>query len=626
MSSKRQPPENSPPLQKAEAAELLHKAENLQRMGKQQAAEQGWRRIIDGPYRGTPDPQLCSQALNSLCQLYRQRGEYAQIIACCQSLLEKLPEHIEAHYFLGAAHQLLGDEATALQQYRRVVALDPGHAAAHLNSGILLQRQQQYEEAIRHFDRVIELKPERAQGYIQLGIAAQYLGRMQTAAQALQHAVELEPEHADAHFNLGALKQKQGDFTAATACYRRALNLNPDHANACYQLADIYEMTNRLPEAEHYLQQALQLVPDHLLSRRLAATLLRRQGKIKEAITQLEEIPIPADDQLLAQSIHFELGRLYDRAEDSPRAFAHFQLGNRLLSRCPAAAHADKHAYLQMVRDLRQSFTPQWLDTWPARAIPTDRAATEPIFLIGFPRSGTTLLDQILDSHPALQVIEEQALIENIRRGLARTAAGYPAALATLDARQIRKLRQQYLDHAAHYLEAGADTRFIDKLPLNTADVGLIARLFTEARIILALRHPCDVCLSCFMQAFAPNNAMANFYTLEDTARLYAEVMGLWRQYESLLPLNYQRVKYEDIVADFAGETRRLLDFLDLPWDVHVLEYNQHARARKHINTPSYNQVTEKIYTRARYRWQRYEEQLQPVMSTLAPFIDYFDY
>ncbi len=255
-----------------------------------------------------------------------------------------------------------------------------------------------------------------------------------------------------------------------------------------------------------------------------------------------------------------------------------------------------------------------------------DRAPIEPIFLIGFPRSGTTLLDQILDSHPALQVIEEQALIENIYRNLAQTAAGYPAALATLDTDQIRKLRQQYFDHAARYLEAGAGTHFIDKLPLNTADIGLIARLFPEARIILALRHPCDVCLSCFMQAFAPNDAMANFYTIEDTARLYAEVMGLWQHYESLLPLNYHRVKYEDIVADFAGETRRLLNFLGLDWDARVLEYNRHARARKHINTPSYNQVTEEIYTRARYRWQRYDEQLRPVMPMLAPFIDYFGY
>jgi len=537
MSANKKHHRGKPPLHKSAAATLLRKSQNLQRDGKLQTAEQGWRRIIDGPYRGKPDPQICSQALNPLCQQYRQRGEYTQIVACCLSLLKKLPEHIEAHYFLGAAQQRLGNDNAAMQHYLRVLKLDPDHADAHLNSGILLQGQQQYTQALYHFKRVIELRPERAQGYIQLGIASQHLNQAENAAEALQHAVELEPEDFDAHFYLGGFYHNQGDFTAAAACYQRALRLNPDHANACYLLADIYEMTNCLPEAEHYLQQALRLAPDHLLSRRLAATLLRRQGKIRAAIAQLEALKIPADP-LLTQSIHFELGRLYDRVENSPRAFAHFQQGNQLLSQCSAATHADPQAYLQAVRHLRQSFTPQWLDTWSVPATPVDRAPIEPIFLIGFPRSGTTLLDQILDSHPALQVIEEQPLIEKIRHGLARTAAGYPAALATLDADRIRKLRQQYFDHANRHLEAGAGTHFIDKLPLNTVDIGLIARLFPEARIILALRHPCDVCLSCFMQAFAPNDAMANFYTIEDTARLYAEVMGLWRHYENLLPLN----------------------------------------------------------------------------------------
>jgi hypothetical protein len=128
------------------------------------------------------------------------------------------------------------------------------------------------------------------------------------------------------------------------------------------------------------------------------------------------------------------------------------------------------------------------------------------------------------------------------------------------------------------------------------------------------------------MQSFLPNDAMANFNTLEDAAKLYVEVMGLWQHYANLLPLNYYQVKYENIVNDFEGETRKLLGFLGLEWDPSVLEYNKNARKREHINTPSYNQVTENIYTRARYRWQRYENQLGPVMPMLKPFVDYFNY
>jgi tetratricopeptide (TPR) repeat protein len=391
-------------------------------------------------------------------------------------------------------------------------------------------------------------------------------------------------------------------------------------------MADICEMTNRLAEAQQYLQQGERLAPDHPLSHRLAATLLRRQGRVDEALARLEAAPLPENNPLLAESIHFELGRLYERRQDSASAYAHYQQGNRLLSERPEAAGTDKHAYLNMIQTIRQTFTPEWLTTWSAPLEAIDTATPDPIFLVGFPRSGTTLLDQILSSHASLQVIEEQPLIADIRRELASTPAGYLATLADMNPDRIQQLRHHYLDNAARYLEPEKNGPFVDKLPLNIVHLGLIIRLFPNARIILALRHPCDVCLSCFMQAFAPNDAMANFYTLEDAARLYAEVMGLWHHYASLLALNYHPIKYEDIVADFEGETRRLLDFLGLEWDPRVLEYNKNARQRKHINTPSYNQVTEEIYTRARYRWQRYENQLRPVMPLLAPFIDHFNY
>lgn len=219
-------------------------------------------------------------------------------------------------------------------------------------------------------------------------------------------------------------------------------------------------------------------------------------------------------------------------------------------------------------------------------------------------------------------MIEEREIVGGIARGL----EGYPGALAALSPERIGDLRAQYMAQAARYLDPAGGDRFIDKMPLNIIDLGLIVRLFPGARIILALRHPCDCCLSCFMQSFVANDAMANFHTLEDAAGLYAEVMGLWAEYRRLLPMNVHRIRYEDLVGDLEGEARRLLDFLELEWDERVLEYSRHARERKQITTPSYNQVTEAIYTRARYRWQRYEEQMAPIMPLLAPYIEAFGY
>ena len=183
-----------------------------------------------------------------------------------------------------------------------------------------------------------------------------------------------------------------------------------------------------MSDAERYLERGVATAPGHPLAQRLSATLLRRKGRIEEAIAQLEGVPIPRDDPQLAQGMHFELGRLYDRAEDSRRAYAHFRSGNDLLAQSPEAVVADKQGYLEMVRRLRRTFTPEWLASWRVPLSAAVPAPSDPIFLVGFPRSGTTLLDQILDSHPALQVLEERVIVGALGCGL----EGSPAVLAAV--------------------------------------------------------------------------------------------------------------------------------------------------------------------------------------------------
>jgi len=615
--------ENPASLDLDQAAALLVRASEGINGGDLRQAEFCLRSIIEGPYQDVPDEGVCSQALERLCALYRQRGAYGDIADVCHGLLKFFPHHVNALYLLGAASQSMGRDEQALGYYQEVLVLAPDHAGAYFNSGILLELAGRYDQAFACYQRVVELRPERAQGYLRLGvIAAQHLGRPHIAREAFRRAVELAPDDAGAQFNLGVFWHRQRDFESAALCYERLLVLDPGNAYVCYLLADIYEMSNRSTDAQRYLERGLAIEPEHPLAHRLAATLLRRQGRVDEAIAELEGVTIPEEDPQLAQGIHFELGRLYDRAKDAQRAYAHFQAGNDLLAQSPEAVVADSEGSLDSVRQLRATFTRDWLAAWREPLGATAQSVSDPIFLVGFTRSGTTLLDQILDSHPALQVIEEREIIGGLCRGL----ADYPEALGELTPERIMALREQYLAQAAQYLEAGEGDRFVDKMPLNIIDLGLIVRLFPGARIILALRHPCDCCLSCFMQSFVANDAMANFYTLEGAARLYAEVMELWLAYRALLPLNVHQIRYEDLVADLEGEARGLLSFLGLEWDERVLDYNRHARERKQITTPSYNQVTEAIYTRARYRWQCYETQMAPLMPLLAPYIEAFGY
>jgi hypothetical protein len=205
-------------------------------------------------------------------------------------------------------------------------------------------------------------------------------------------------------------------------------------------------------------------------------------------------------------------------------------------------------------------------------------------------------------------------------RGQVGADAG-PERLAALGEDDIAALRALYFHELDRHLPEGGDDRVvIDKLPLNIISAGLIHRVFPDAKFILAMRHPCDSVLSCFMQHFSLNDAMSNFLDLEDSAALYDRVMTLWSVYREKLPLQVHEVRYEDLVGDLEGTARPLIDYLGLEWDDRVADYRETARARGRINTPSYAQVTEKLYSQASGRWERYRDEMASVLPVLEPW------
>jgi hypothetical protein len=256
--------------------------------------------------------------------------------------------------------------------------------------------------------------------------------------------------------------------------------------------------------------------------------------------------------------------------------------------------------------------TPAWVRSWSPLE-PGERTA--PVFLVGFPRSGTTLLDTVLMGHPGVLVLEEEPILERVGAEL-----GGMERLAGLAAAEAESLRTLYFDEVDKLLPEAPAHIVIDKLPLNLLAIPLIHRLFPDARIVFAQRHPCDVVLSCFIESFAINDAMANFLDLGDAARLYDLVLTFWQRCRDGLPLAVHDVRYESLVADLEGEARPLLDFLGLPWHDAVLDHQRTARARGTILTPSYSQVIRPLYREAIGRWQRYREQMAPALPLLAPW------
>jgi hypothetical protein len=247
----------------------------------------------------------------------------------------------------------------------------------------------------------------------------------------------------------------------------------------------------------------------------------------------------------------------------------------------------------------------------------------QPVFLVGFPRSGTTLLDQALSAHPDIEVLEEYEFLDESRQNWVDD--GRLQSLPGMKAHELQSARQQYLDAVAAKRKHPERSCFVDKLPLNLVYLFLIHRLFPKARILFMLRDPRDACLSCFFQSFDLQGAMPYFLDLEQTAHYYHAVMSLTQQSLELVsnPLLVQR--YESLVTEFEPSMRRIIDFLGMDWHRDILEYRQKALLRI-IDTPSYQQVTQPLYRNSIGKWRNFSGQMEPVQGLLGQWVEHFDY
>ena len=601
--------------QRAEVGRLMAEGVRHHRQGRLEQAARCYRRVLEIEPR-----QADGLHLSGL--IAHQSGEHSRAAALIEKAIAANGRQAPYHNSLGVVLLSSGHAAAAEGCFRKALALDPLYPKAHNNLANALQAQGRLQEAVAAYDRAIEIQPAYAEAWCNRGRILHLLDRPDAAAESFRRALASRPDWPKALRYLGDALGQQGERERAEECYRRALALDPADAETHAALAALLERANRLGEALAAAEQALHRNPRDIRAAVTAARAERRLGRAEDALRRLEALDIAGADLDNQAYAAFERGQILDRTGDYARAYRAFVEGNALLARTPAAGAIERDFFPRLIDRLVGRVTREWVATWsptPAEDRP------DPVFLIGFPRSGTTLLDQILDAHPALSTIEEKDALDQVRRTVERMPEGYPDALAALGADALRDLRRLYFNEADRWLSELGGRTAVDKMPLNTIDAGLIYRLFPRARLLLALRHPCDVVLSGFMQAMKPNAAMVLFDSLASTARFYAQVMSLWLRYREVLPQSVLTVRYEDLVADFTGETRRVLDFLGLPWDDAVLSYAEHAKARA-IATPSYHQVVQPIYRRSLGRWHNYTDAFAEILPVLRPFIEEFGY
>jgi len=521
------------------------------------------------------------------------------------------PAELVALIALALREHRAGRLAEAATAYRKILALRPGGAEVYSNLGDILREQGKLDGAVAHYQRALALRPDLVHTLNNLGNLLRVQGKLDQAVARLEQSLALKPDFAEAHNNLGIALMGQGKLELAVARFEQALALRPDLAETHKNLGCALTRQGRFDEAVAHFDQAIALRPNFAEAHyhRTDVKTFRADDAELAALEALAADP----DRLPASKmsyIHFALGKALEDVGDYPRAFEHLLKGNALKRR---ELDYNEAANQQLFRLIAQQFDSSLLDRFRAAGDPSP----VPIFIVGMPRSGSTLVEQILASHPQVHAAGELTNLDRVVRGVSDATGRpipFPAWVASTDAESLRRLGQAYL--ASLPTAASGETRITDKAPSNFLHIGLIRLILPGARIIHTLRDPIDTCLSCFSKLFRQGQTFS--YDLAELGRFYRRYYELMAHWRSVLPAGAMLdVAYEDVVDNLEQQARRLIDFCGLPWDDRCLSFHETSRP---IATPSNVQVRQPIYRSSVARWRRYEPFLQPLLAELAPF------
>jgi tetratricopeptide (TPR) repeat protein len=540
---------------------------------------------------------------------------FAEAAQAYEFVIERAPQDFESWNNLGNARSALEDFAGSVAALERAVALDPNAAPARINLAAALRSAGRSSDAETILNTAANDFPEDSHVLHELYALLKAEGRSAQALPAIEAAVQRDPANAGMQFELAVEYGAALDTARAEAAYLRVLDLDPSLRDAWLGLAIQYEHTNREEEFAPLIARAEENQVDVGTLSFLRALEHRRAKRFEEGLAALALVPSDIEPERTANL----KATLLDRLGRTDEAFEWFEETARRHAADPSGPLRNAAELRDELRGELATMTPEWVADWTHDLPPPERPA--PVFLVGFPRSGTTLLDTILMGHPDTIVLEEKPALNIVDETI-----GGLSKLATMDAAAIASARARYFEEVAKIVPLVPGRMLIDKSPLFLNKVPLIKRLFPEARFILALRHPCDVLLSCFMSNFKLNRAMSNFLRLEDAAELYDLSFGHWERANALFPVAAHTIVYERLIEDMEAEVRPLFDWLGLEWHAGALDHSRTARSRGLITTASYSQVTEPIYKRAAGRWERYREQLAPVLPILAPWCEKMGY
>jgi len=589
-------------------------------------------------------------------------GKHAQAEAEARAVLARSPDNIEARVLLNASLQFAQRFTEAIPVAESLIESAPQEPAHWMNLGTARRGAKQYDAALAAYARAATLGASGPDFAFNVALTHIERGDLDAARSMLAGAREQDPFDGEICFhyaqvcyetlrldeasaalaqwhtlqrldttliaNIGLLLTNLGETRRAEIALRQARADKSASTAALLTVISVLERTNRLTEARELMDRLLADPKSELQTPErmaLEAQLLQREGKHSEA-EALFTRSLPGKDEFHRRHLRlFPIARSLDalgRHDDAWRVLVE--------------AHASQAESIQ-----RQS--PQWtlraLPDMSVTALGCDAAdvaawdhtgapssVESPVFVVGFPRSGTTLLELALDAHPQLKSMDEQRFVQDALDELVASGADYPQRLRDVSQEVLNRVRASYWERVAKKAKLAPGERLVDKNPLNILRLPVIRRVFPNARILLAVRHPCDVILSCYMQQFrAPDFALL-CRSIESLAVGFRRTFDYWYSQSALLSPAVHELKYEDFVRDFESGMRAVTNFLELPWAESMLRPAERAQAKGYISTPSYAQVTQPVNSKSVDRWRRYEKHFAGAIPTLEPYLSRWGY
>jgi tetratricopeptide (TPR) repeat protein len=556
-------------------------------------------------------------------------GRHQEAITSLQQALQLNPGNALALGNLGAAQQELGQTDAAIHSLQQALKLRPDFAIALTNLGFCLQSRGDHEAAIPCFARSLRLRPGNLRVLQGLGWSQLQAGHPDAAIDTLQQVLAQAPEATDIRLMLASAQREARQLQAADQNFRRCAT--EPHASAAIVAASLehFTVTRQADTLEQLLNSRGQGLGDPVAQVYAAALALQRQQfsdarALSERLNSDAITALPPTARIRHWSTRAWLDDHTGHIDAAMEAFLAAQQDPAYDPLDPDAQPRRIAAYRQLAEQLAQRRLPPGQ---APSAVDPGRASQRrpPVFLMGFPRSGTTLLDTILRSHPAIDVAEEKPGIAALEIHLQETRGWSIDQFARLDDHDVQGLQQLYWQCMAPFWDSSHPV-LIDKLPLHICAVPLIQAVFPDATFLLAIRNPRDTVLSCVQQTFAANDAMLHLRSLPEAARFYDQVMAAWLHMQRQLDPAVQVIRYEDLIADLPATIQPVLDRLNLPWDERLLAFQRTARDRDLINTPSAAQVVQPLYSSAINKWRRYRHHLEPCDRFLAAWLDHWGY